>query len=238
MDTIHRNLQESQQQQPQIMYMPNSAMGHYETLAMYMSNGSVTENETKQEEPQPDLEQKQQQGAIVVQEKPQPDLEQKQQQGAIVVDGQQHKADSNDGGNNRVPYIEASYITPLADRTVTHTISNGDGYGLEYSDVANPSPPTPNKNEHKKVNSVKKGKRPESSDEYTDPIHNGVANMRRLKATSVNSKTPDTPSDEGGNSKQRRASESAAGAAHRKDFEEWPIKSPSSNATPAHESDL
>ena len=201
------------------MYMPNSAMGHYETLAMYMSNGSVTESETKQEEPQPDL-------------------EQKQQQEAVVVDGQQHKADSNDGGNDRVPYIEASYITPLADRTVTHTISNGDGYGLEYSDVANPSPPTPNKNEHKKVNSVKKGKRPESSDEYTDPIHNGVANMRRLKATSVNSKTTDTPSDKGSNSKQRRASESAAGAAHRKDFEEWPIKSPSSNATPAHESDL
>ena len=50
------------------------------------------------------------------------------------------------------------YSNPDSSRTVTHTISNWNGQGLEYSDVANPSPPTPNKSEHKKTNSVRKEK--------------------------------------------------------------------------------
>lgn len=216
MDAIYRNLQEPQQQQISI----DNNLGHYETLAMYANNDSVTENEVSQEEEQ---------------------NYQQQQHGAKqpTVDNQQkHKPDSNDDGNEDVPVIEASYITtPFTDRTVTRTASDGDRHGLEYSDVANPSPPRPSKTEHKKVNSVRKGKRPESSEEYTDPMHNGVANMKRLKASSVNSKTPDTTSAEA-DSKQRHASESVVGASHRKDFEEWPIKPTSPNAAPAHESDL
>ena len=215
METIYRNLQDSQQH-PQIFYTPNNVMGHYESLAMYANNGSVVEDEVKEEELQ----------------------QQQQQQDETSIADDQHKPDNNDYQNGDVPVVEASYITQCPDnsRTVMHTISDGDHQGLVYSDVINPSPPTPNKNKHKKVNSVRKGKRPESSEEYTDPMHNGVVNMKRLKASSVNSKNADTA--EANSSKERHSSESAAGGAHRKDFEEWPIKAQGASAAPAHESDL
>ena len=216
-ETIYRNLQETQQQ-PQILYTPNNEMEHYETLATYAKNGYVMGNEVMEEEVQ----------------------QQQQQDETSAVDNQynQQNTDSNDYENDDVPAIEASYITPIPDssRTTTHTISNGNGQGLEYSDVANPSPPILNKNEHKKTNSVRKGKRPESSEEYTDPMHNGMANMKRLKASSVNSKNPDAA--DSNNSKDRHSSESAMGTPHRKDFEEWPIRAQGANAAPAHESDL
>ena len=197
METIYRNLQET----PQILYTPNNAMGHYETLATCTNNGCVMGYEVKEEE----------------------EVQQQQQQDeTTAVDNQynQQNTDSNDYENDDVAEVKASYITPLPDssRTVTHTISNGNGQGLEYSDVANPSSPIPNKNEHKKPNSVRKGKRPESSEEYTDPMHNGMANMKRLKASSVNSKTPDAA--DSNSSKERHSSESAMGTPHRKDFEQ------------------
>ena len=53
-------------------------------------------------------------------------------------------------------------------------------------------------------------------------MHNGMANMKRLKASSINSKTPDTV--DLNNSKERHASEPEMGTPHRKDFEEWPIR--------------
>ena len=218
MEVIYRNLQDPQQH-PQIFYTPNNAMGHYETLAMYANNGSAVEDDVNEEE----LQQQQQ-----------------QEDETFMTDDQynQQKADNSDCQNYNMPIVEASYITQCPDnsRTAMRTISDGDNPGLVYSDVINPSPPTPSKNEHKKVNSVRKGKRPESSEEYTDPMHNGVLNMKRLKASSVISKTADTA--EANSSKERHSSESAAGGAHRKDFEEWPIKAQGANTAPAHESDL
>ena len=222
MDTIYRNLQDSQQH-PQISY--TSAMGHYETLAMYTTNGSVTGEERKYEESE--KEQKQQH-----------EEEEEVKRVLTMMDGL-HKRKSDNAGDNSedVPVIEASYITPLPDRTVTNRVSNGDGNTLEYSDVVNPSPPTPGSKEYAKVNSMQKGKRPNSTEEYTDPVENGIENMKRLKATSVISKSQD--SSPAAASKQRRASESAV---HRKDFEEWPIKphvaSTAVPAPPPHESDL
>ena len=218
MDTIYRNLQESEQH-PQITY--TSGMGHYETLATYTTNGTVTEEERKHEEPEQEQKQQQQQ--------------QQEVRYATTVghDPQKYKSDNTGDDNGDVPIIEASYITPLPDRTVTNRTSD-----IEYSDVAYPSPPTPSKKEHVKVNSVRKGKKPDSSEEYTDPMDNGMANMKRLKATSMTSKSQDSSPAEV-DSKQRRASESMV---HRKDFEEWPIKSHVTStvvpAPPPHESDL
>ena len=40
METMYRNLQETQQQ-PWILYTPNNVMEHYETLATYTKNGYV-----------------------------------------------------------------------------------------------------------------------------------------------------------------------------------------------------
>ena len=77
---------------------------------------------------------------------------------------------------------------------------------------------------------------PESSEEYTDPMLNGMANMKRLKASSVNSKTPDAA--DSNNSKEHYASEPAMETPHRKDFEQWPIRAQGANAALAHESDL
>ena len=224
MDTIYRNLQESEQH-PQISY--TSAMGHYETLAMYAANGSVTGEERKYEESEQEQKQQQQQ------------QEEEVKRVMTMIDGlHKHKSDNPGDDSEDVPIIEASYITPLTDRTVTNRISNGDGNTLEYSDVVNPSPPTPNSKEYAKVNNIQKGKRPNSTEEYTDPMQNGIENMKRLKATtSVKSKSQD--SSPAAASKQRRASESAV---HRKDFEEWPIKQHGAStvvpAPPPHESDL
>jgi len=192
-------------------------MSHYETLANNGGNGFVMEENKCQETAIPTV----------------PET-------TVVDDHSKHKKASSDdnGSAEDVPMIEASYTTPVSKRTTstTYTVTDnsGNGHILEYSDV-NPSPPTPNKNEHVKVGSVRKGKRPESSDEYTDPIHNGVANFQRMKASSVKSKSTDTsPIDD--TSKQRRASESVVSASHRKDFEDWPIKS--SASLKKHESDL
>ena len=199
-------------------------MGHYETLAM---NGSVTEEERKYEGSEQEQKQQQQQ-----------EEEEVKRVMTIIDDLHKHKSDNAGGDSEDVPIIEASYITPLPDRTVTNRVSDGDSNGLEYSDVVNPSPPTPSSKEHVKVNSIRNGKRPESSEEYTDPMQNGMANMKRLKATSITSKSQDS-SPAAASNQRRRASESAV---HRKDFEEWPIKPHGAStvvpAPPPHESDL
>ena len=114
------------------------------------------------------------------------------------------------------PIIEPSYTTYLnSPQIVTETATDNSSQEIverEYSEV--PTPPTPNKNERPKV--VKKGKRPQSSDKYTDPTPNGVAQMKKMKSSSLKQSPNSSPTGE----KQRRASESA-----RPGFEDWSIKS-------------
>jgi len=117
------------------------------------------------------------------------------------------------------PFIAASYITvvdPLTDTTTETVIDNStqEVTEREYSEV--PTPPTPNKNEWSKI--VKKGKRPKSSEEYTDPTPHGVAQMRKLKSSSMKQ----SPNSSPGKGNQRRSSESS-----RPGFENWSIKSAS-----------
>ena len=171
-------------------------MGHYETLAMDAGNDSVTMSE---EEAQYE--------------------EQEQQEAKPTVTGADNAHQQKTDNTNEVAVIEASYTTSLPERTftVTNRVSDGNGNVVEYSDVVNPSPSTNSKSEHVKMNGTRKGKKPDSSEEYTDPIQNGMANMRRLKAT----KSQDSPPE--ATSKQRRASE--PGVHRNRDFEDWPLKS-------------
>ena len=136
---------------------------------------------------------------------------------SVVVQQQQSSVPDNSHKDvEDEPYIAPSYTTVInPPDTFTETFTDNSTQEVvqrEYSEV--PTPPTPNKNERSKV--VKKGKRPESSEEYTDPTPNGVALMKKMKSSSMKQ----SPNSSPGEQKQRRASESA-----RPGFEEWSIKS-------------
>jgi len=123
------------------------------------------------------------------------------------------------------PYIPASYITVIDQPTdtITETVTDNSTQEVtqrEYSVV--PTPPTPNKNERTKI--VKRGKRPESSEKYTDPTPNGVAQMRKMKSTSMKQSSPNSSP---GERKKRRASDSS-----RPGFEDWPLKPTSAPTNP------
>ena len=180
-------------------------MVHYETLA---ANSFVV---TMSEEEEAQYQQQQQQ-------------QHQEAKPPIIVADNSHNHNTDDM-NEDVPMIEPSYTTPIErTRTVTKKVSDGNGNVLEYSDVVSTTPPVKSKSEHVKMNGIRKGKKPDSSEEYSDPMENGMANMKRLKATKSQDSPPVTTS------KPRRASEPGT---HRKDFEQWPIRS-----TTAHESDL